>query len=218
MGNSTKPTSGVAVAVSGNGSRNAAPTRDRRRAKPSSHPQRKVGPVGASARRHDLPHVDVHYQNAVKNYEIGVRAFQKHNYGKAAEIFEKLVDHDARDVAERALVHLRLCRHRTGRPASAPKSADGYYTLGVGSLNGRNLALAIEQLGKADKMKPHQDYIHYALAAAHALQGDRDAALEHLQTAVTLRSDNRIHARRDEDFRELSSDPRFRRLVYPAGY
>ena len=162
--------------------------------------------------------MDVHYQNAIKNYEIGVRAFHKQNYGKAAEIFEKLVDHDARDVAERARVHLCLCVQRTGRPFPAPKSADGYYTLGIASLNGRDLELAIEQLGKADKLQPNQDHIRYALAVAHALQGNLDAALEHLEAAVTLRADNRIHARRDEDFQGLSSDPRYRRLIYPAGY
>jgi tetratricopeptide (TPR) repeat protein len=83
-------------------------------------------------------------------------------------------------------------------------------------LNGRNLELAVEQLGKADKLKPNQDHIRYALAAAQALQGNVDAAIEHLEAAVTLRPENRIHVRRDEDFQGLASDPRFRRLLYPA--
>lgn len=191
---------------------------DLRPAKRNSRVRSKPGRNGTSSHRGEVPHIDVHYQNAIKNYEIGVRAFHNQNYGKAAEIFEKLADHDARDVAERARVHLRLCRDRTGRPSPAPKSADGYYTLGIGSLNGRNLDLAIEQLGKADKLKPNQDYIRYALAAAHALQRNHEAALAHLEAAITLRSENRIHARRDEDLQELSSDPRFRRLIYPAGY
>jgi tetratricopeptide (TPR) repeat protein len=215
VANSRKPASRIAVRISGNSSRNAARSRDHGPAKPNSRPGTKTD---TSARRPEAPHVDVRYQNAIKNYEIGVRAFYKQNYGKAAEIFEKLVDHDARDVAERARVHLCLCVQRTGRPSPAPKSADGYYTLGIASLNSRDLELAIEQLGKADKMQPNQDYIRYALAVAHALQGDLDAALEHLEAAVTLRADNRIHARRDEDFQGLSSDPRFRRLIYPAGY
>jgi cytochrome c-type biogenesis protein CcmH/NrfG len=146
-----------------------------------------------------------------------VRAFQKQNYDKAAEIFAKLVDSEARDVAERAHVHLRLCRQRTGHPAPLPKSADDYYMLGVACLNAREYRLAVEHLSKADKMKPHQDHIHYALAVSHALGGNPDAALAHLEASFALRAENRIHARRDEDFRGLAADPRFRRLIYPAG-
>ena len=163
------------------------------------------------------PQVDVQYQTAVKNFETGVRAFQKQNYDKAAEIFEKLVQSDARDVAERAYVHLRLCRQRTGRPKSLPKSADDYYTLGVACLNAREFERAVEHLTKADRMKPHQDHIHYALAVSHSLAGNSDNAIAHLEAAFALRPENRIHARRDEDFQELSGDPRFRRLVYLAG-
>jgi tetratricopeptide (TPR) repeat protein len=146
-----------------------------------------------------------------------VRAFQKQNYDKAAEIFEKLVESDARDVAERAHVHLRLCRQRAGRRAALPKSADDYYTLGVACLNAREYGLAVEYLSKADKMKPHQDHIHYALAVSHSLGGNPDAAIAHLEAAFTLHPENRIHARRDEDFQGLAADPRFRRLIYQAG-
>jgi len=162
-------------------------------------------------------HVDPHYQAAIKNFETGVRAFHKQNYGKAAEIFEKLVESDARDVAERAHVHLRLCRQRAGRRAPLPKSADDYYTLGVACLNAREFGLAVEYLSKADKLKPHQDHVHYALAVSHALGGNPDSAFAHLEAAFALRPENRIHARRDEDFRGLADDPRFRRLIHLAG-
>ncbi|MGA3165798.1 MAG: hypothetical protein ABSF14_06730 [Terriglobia bacterium] len=165
----------------------------------------------------EIQRVDLQYQAAVRNFETAVRAFQKQNFHKAAEIFEKLVDSEVRDVAERARVHLRLCQQRTRRPATAPRSADEYYAQGVASLNGRNLELAVQQLGKADKLKPNQDHIRYALAAAQALLGNLDTAIEHLEVAVTLRPENRIYVRRDEDFRGLASDPRFRRLLHPAG-
>ena len=157
------------------------------------------------------------YQAAIRNFETGVRAFQRQDYGKAAEIFEKLVGNEARDVAERAHMHLRLCRQKTGRAGPFPKSADDYYTLGVACLNAREYATAVEHLGKADKMESHQDHVHYALAVAYALAGNPDAAFAHLEAAFALRPENRIHARRDEDFRGLAADPRFRRLIYPAG-
>ena len=165
----------------------------------------------------ERPKADLQYQSAIKIFEMGVRAFQKRNYDKAAEIFERLIDSTARDVADRAQVHLRLCRQRTGRPALPPKSADDYYTLGVACLNARQFGLAVEHLSKADKMKPHQDHIHYALAVSHALGGNADDALAHLEASFALRPENRIHARRDEDFQGLAADPRFRRLTYLAG-
>jgi len=165
----------------------------------------------------ERPKADLQYQSAIKIFEMGVRAFQKRNYDKAAEIFERLIDSTARDVADRAQVHLRLCRQRTGRPALPPKSADDYYTLGVACLNARQFGLAVEHLSKADKMKPHQDHIHYALAVSHSLGGNSDAALAHLEAAFALHPENRIHARRDEDFQGLAADPRFRRLTYLAG-
>jgi UDP-glucose 4-epimerase len=57
-----------------------------------------------------------------------------------------------------------------------------------------------------------RDYVHVVdLCEAHL------AALEHLQVAVTLRPENRFHARRDDDFQCLASDPRFRRLMSPFG-
>jgi tetratricopeptide (TPR) repeat protein len=146
-----------------------------------------------------------------------VRAFQRQNYDKAAEIFERLVQSDARDVAERAHVHLRLCRQRSGRPAPLPKSADDYYALGVACLNAREFELAVEHLSKADRMKPRQDHVQYALAVAHSQAGNPDEAIEHLEAALALRPENRIHARRDEDLQGLAADPRFRRLIYQAG-
>lgn len=174
-----------------------------------ARPKSKVGQKGAiPARQGDVP-----YPNVVKAFEEGVRAFHRQDYNKAAEVFEKLVDSDARDVAERAQVHLRLCRQRTRRPAPGPRSADEYYSLGVACLNARSLGQALELLSKADKLKPNQDHIRYALAVLYALEGKVDVAFSHLEAAFTLRPENRFHARRDEDFQGIAGDPRFRRLI-----
>lgn len=182
-----------------------------------SRPKAKLGHKRGPSPIPPRPQVNVHYQVAIKNFEAGVRAFRRQDYPKAAEIFAKLAGSEARDVAERAQMHLRLCQQRTGRPAPPPKSADDYYALGVACFNAREYRLAIEHLSKADRMKPHQDHIQYALAVAHARGGNADAALAHLEQAFALRPENRIHARRDEDFQALATDARFQRLIYPAG-
>jgi tetratricopeptide (TPR) repeat protein len=198
-------------------SRSHAPLRHIAAARSTSAGRASGGHRGERSATPERPRVDGPYQSAIRNFETAVRAFQKHNYGKAAEIFEKLVQSDARDVAERAHVHLRLCRQRTGRPAAPPKSADDFYTLGIACLNAGEFRIAVEHLSKANKMKARQDHIEYALAVSHSLAGNPDEAIAHLEAAFALRPENRIHARRDEDFHRLAADPRFRRMIYLSG-
>ncbi len=159
---------------------------------------------------------DAQHLAAVKNFEAGARYFQKQNYEKAKEIFEKLAAASAPpEVADRARLHLRLCQQRLGRSVPALKTAGDYYVLGVAELNARNLDVALEHLNKADKLEPNREHIRYALAAAHALQRNSDVALEHLKAAIALRPEDRFQARRDEDFESLAADPRFKSLVHP---
>lgn len=160
----------------------------------------------------------VRYVTAVKNFEAGVRLFQKQNYERAKEVFEKLAGSPAYEVANRAETYLRLCEQKLGRKEVAPKTAADYYDVGVAQLNARDLERAIESLNRADRLGPNQDHVRYALAAAHALLRNVDAALEHLKAAIELRPANRFLARKDEDFRGLAADPRFRRLVHPEVY
>ena len=153
------------------------------------------------------------FQTALKNFEIATRQFQKENYQKAKEIFEKLVNGPVREIAERARVRLRLCTQKLNHPSASPKAAEDYYNLAVAALNFRKLDLAIEYLTSADRLGPSQEHIRYALAAAHALHGNTDAALEHLKASISLRSANRFHARHDSDFQSLAADSRFIQLV-----
>jgi len=153
------------------------------------------------------------YLAAVKNFEVGLRHLQKQNYEKSREIFEKLASSAADEVANRARTYLRMCERKLGRAGSLPKTAAEYYDLGVAQLNARNLDSAIEHLSKADRLGPNQDHVQYALAAAHTLLGNVEAALGHLKSAIALRRANRFLACKDEDFQSLVDDPRFRRLL-----
>ena len=165
----------------------------------------------------DLRQPEPVFQTAVKNFELGARAFHRQNFERAKEIFEKLASSGVAGVAERARVHLRLCEQRLSRPAPVPKKAEDLYTLGVGALNSRRLDDAIEYLNKAQKSAPKLEHIRYALAAAYSLRGDAEDALENLKQAIALRPQNRLQARRDEDFRALAADVRFRELVFNSG-
>jgi len=154
--------------------------------------------------------------SAVRQFEAAVRYFQKESYGKAKGILKRLADTAPPEVADRARVHLRLCEQRSAT-ASTPKTADDNYLFGVAELNAGRPESAADYLEKARKREPKREDVCYALAACYALQGNVEAALEHLKAAVDLRPQNRFQARQDPDFGSLAGNLRFRELVDPAG-
>lgn len=153
------------------------------------------------------------YLAGVRSFEAGVRMFQKQNYEKAKEVFEKLLEGSTVEVRSRAQVYLHLCKQKLAQTELSLRTPEDYYDLGVTQLNARQVEAALENLTRANKLRPNQEHIRYALAAAHALAGNADAAIEHLTAAIELRPNNRYQASKDEDFHSLASDPRFTRLI-----
>jgi tetratricopeptide (TPR) repeat protein len=156
---------------------------------------------------------DLEREVALKNFGIAIRYFQKRDYQRASELFEKVATGPVCEMADRARVHLSFCERQRRQEKQHPKTAEGCYASGVAALNSRDFDQALEYLTKSDKLVPGQEYVHYALAAAYGLQGDPDNALSHLEEAIRLRPQNRVQARHDEDFQTLSADPRFSRLL-----
>ncbi len=173
------------------------------------------GQAGGAARGRGSKHrSDAQFLQAVSDFDTAVRHFQKEKFDKAKEIFEKLAHGPVIEIAARARVHIQLCDQKLKTEnAPAPKTAEDCYNLGLFELNAGRTEGALENLAKADKLNPRQDYILYALAAAHARLGNTDAALTHLSQAIELRPQNRHHARRDEDFQPLGNEPRFKQLT-----
>ena len=153
----------------------------------------------------------------MKNFEAAVSAFQKQNFEKAKDLFTKLAASPSSEVAIRAETYLRMCERKLHPAQPVAKTAAEFYDLGIAQLNARQLDAAIESLKKASALGPNQEHIRYALAAAHAQQGNVEAALEHLKAAIELRPANRYLASRDEDFQPLAADLRFGRLLQSGG-
>jgi tetratricopeptide (TPR) repeat protein len=160
--------------------------------------------------------VDPLVQQQLKMYEEALRNFQQQKYGKAKELLEKVIAAPSKELADRALVHMRVCEQRISRqPGTAMKSAEDYYQHGVAMMNHGRWDEARESLDRARKMAPKADYIVYAMAALDCLTGEAEAAMTNLKFAIELRPENRYHARNDEDFAFLQEDPRFTELLYP---
>lgn len=160
--------------------------------------------------------VDPRIQQQLKMYEEALRNFQQQKFHKAKELLEKVIAAPSKELADRALVHMRVCEQRISRqPGSGLKSAEDYYQHGVAMMNHGRWDEARENLQRARKMAPKADYIVYAMAALDCLTGEAEAAMENLKLAIDLRPENRYHARNDEDFSFLQEDPRFTELLYP---
>jgi tetratricopeptide (TPR) repeat protein len=157
---------------------------------------------------------DTQYAQALKQYESGIRLFQKESYDKAREIFEKLAAEAPAEIADRARIHVQICDRKMNHNGHALKSAEDYYLMGLTELNARNLDAALEHLTTAWKMEAERAEIRYALAATHALQGNPELAIEHLKAAIQIRPELKFQARQDTDFDSLASDPAYTRLVY----
>ena len=202
------------VSSNGNGSRRnrSGPRAAAKSARPVALTRAQTNGKGTHVAA-EMDRNDPQFKAALKAFGDAARYFQKQNYEKAQELFEKVAASSARELAERARVHLSLCEKKLGAQGPAPKTAGDFYDLGVAKLNARAMEQAIEYLSKADKSAPNHEHIKYALAAAHAIQGNTDVALEHLRIAISLRTSNRYQARYDDDFQALASDPRFKRLI-----
>ncbi len=159
------------------------------------------------------------FASAVQAYEAGLKLMHAEDYDRARRCFEKLVNEysDESEIQGRAKVLIHACeikKQEHGRKVL--RSADDHYNVGIGDLNRRELQSAIQHLQQALKIAPKADHVLYALAAANALQGNRDQALIYLKQSIQHRMENRFQAVRDNDFLTLSEDPDFKQLVTPS--
>ncbi len=153
------------------------------------------------------------FSAALKHYETGLKLMQSEKFDKAKAAFEGLIKEfpNETELLDRAHVLIHACQNRIQEARKSPRLqvADDYYEVGIAELNGQDIAQALEHLQHALKLSPKADHIHYALAAASALNGDREAALDFLGEAIRYRDENRFLAVNDDDFESLSQDSDF---------
>jgi tetratricopeptide (TPR) repeat protein len=185
-------------------------------ARPAKSKKSKTLTKAGATRRHAEVFVDPAIQQQLKLYEEAVRYFQQQKFHKARQSLLKVQTGPNKELADRAVVHLRICEQRISRPPTPVlRSAEDHYHHGVAMMNLGLWDEARDHLIKARKMAPKAEFVYYALAALDCLTGEADSALENLKMAIELRPENRYHARNDEDFAFLQEDPRFTELLYP---
>jgi len=156
------------------------------------------------------------FANAVHAYEAGIKLMHAETFDKAIKCFETLIaEHpEEPEIQERAKVLIHACEKKLSDKGKAVlRSAEDHYNVGIAALNNRQIGSAIEHLQHALKLAPRADHVLYALAAASALQGDRNQALDYLRQSIQYRPENRFMASRDTDFEILLEDADFKHLV-----
>jgi tetratricopeptide (TPR) repeat protein len=182
-----------------------------RRTKPTrpSPPKTPAPPAFAPAgpRLIPAPKLSPEHLKQKQLYDEAVRLFQGQKYDRAEAILQKVIQGPDRALAHHAQVHIQICRQRLAPQQVNLKTADDYYNYAVTLINARQLEKAAQHLEKALTMAPRAGHIHYALAAARALQGNAQAAYERLKTAIDLEPRNRYLARGDADFAGILGYP-----------
>lgn len=153
----------------------------------------------------------------IKRYEAALRLLYRQQFERAREAFEKVIAADGQDkeIYERALTHIRLCRNKMARRQPVPKTTEELYNVAITLINDGRFQESMKHLNRALKRRPKCDYVIYALAVCHCRLGSRDRALKLLKRAIDLKVENRFLAQRDADFRPLARDARFASLVFP---
>jgi tetratricopeptide (TPR) repeat protein len=76
---------------------------------------------------------------------------------------------------------------------------------------------AVRDLNAALKNHPDCDEVFYNLAIAYVELGNRDAAIDALQTAIEIHPPRRADAQTAKEFESLRTEPRFRAVLARPG-
>jgi tetratricopeptide (TPR) repeat protein len=208
--------------ASRNGSRSSAKPARGGSAKSASKVESRrtsVASASSAARSTSPPRVrSKHFVNAIQAYEAAIKLIHAEAFEKAIRAFEELIaEHpEEPEIQERAKVLIHACEKKVQEKArTVLRSADDHYNVGIADLNRREMPSALQHLEHALKLTPKADHVLYALAAANAIQGNRDQALTYLKQAIHVRPENRFLAARDGDFESLQADADFKQLVTP---
>lgn len=161
------------------------------------------------------PAMDPARKQLMEHYESALRLMQERKFEKARSAFEKLLQASPTDMAERVRVHMCACERQLVESKANFGSLEEQYDYAISLLNTGYYDDAREQFTGILKKNKDADYAYYGLSVLSSMTGERDSCLEHLTEAIRLNSRNRIQARSDSDFQDMSDDPRFTDLLYP---
>jgi len=180
-------------------------------------------PAGRSAKRATrraataAPAVSVPtpHGDAVATYERGLQALQSHQYDKAIELLQSVIDlyADEKELHERARLYLNVALRHSKPPDPTPLSPDERLYSATLQLNDGRYDAARETLLALERDAPPSDHVQFMLAVVDLHRGEIGASLDHLVKAVELNPENRSAALQDSELAPLREDPGFRSAI-----
>ncbi|MFZ0480593.1 MAG: tetratricopeptide repeat protein [Terriglobales bacterium] len=158
---------------------------------------------------------DPRHTQAVKDYEVGVRALQERKFEKAKTSLQKVLAGPNKSLVDRAQVYIASCEQHLETPVLHFKTSEEHFDYTISLMNTGDYVTAREHFDKLLKQEAKTDYVLYGLAALHCLTGHVEDALKTLSEAIEANPALRFQARNDADFQNLAEDPRFTELLYP---
>lgn len=158
------------------------------------------------------------FTGAVAALEIGIKLMYSEDYTKAVKAFNKVIaDYpEEPEIQASAKARINACEKKLQeRERTVFRTADDHYNVAVALMNSGDLETAMIHLQSALKLAPKADHILYAMAAANALQGNRDQAISYLKQSIHHRAENRFQALQDNDFAILAEEQAFKDLIAP---
>ena len=120
------------------------------------------------------------------------------------------------EVIARAKSFLRICdRYLQDQEKDSATTPEEIFNQGVFYHNAGQYDKALEDYSRALKLSKDKDHVYYAIAATEFSMGNTDDALTNLEKAIQLNEENRFLAHNDSDFELLSTNKKFRKLIYP---
>jgi tetratricopeptide (TPR) repeat protein len=142
-------------------------------------------------------------------------ALQRHDYGRAADHFQAVLDGFPSEGAlvERSRVYLALCQRELDRRPVAPQTVEERLTVATAALNNGDDDEAERLVRSVLDAVPSHELALYLLAAVEARRGARDSALGLLTRAFDVSPEIRAQARHDLDFEPLRDLDAFQALL-----
>lgn len=219
----TKSARTITAPVSGSASRSANPedVRTAKSEKPDSSSkseERSGGKVRRMPRTLagiPVPVDDSKRQNLLELYGEAIQLMQANHYTEAHAAFDHLLHDAPHDLGDRIRMYIAACVAQIHQGTTEFRSHEERYDYAISLLNHGNYEDAREHFNQILLDQCECDYAFYGLALLSSMTNSSHECLDHLEQAIRLNPQNRIQARSDTDFANMSDDPRFTELLYP---
>ena len=162
-----------------------------------------------------VPTEDSNRKSLLELYEKAIRLMGTGKYAEAHTAFNELLAGAPHDLADRIRMYIAACVSQIHQGTTEFRSHEERYDYAISLLNHGHYEDAREHFQYILLDRTDCDYAFYGLALLASMTNSTHECLDHLENAIKLNPRNRIQARSDSDFSNMSEDPRFTELLYP---